>query len=74
MTKGDHIYTLNYNIKSLEQKQNEEDDSEYIVKASSDYRVGKDDDPINYYKMVDTVDDILRIIKEIQTDENKYYI
>ena len=34
MTKGDHIYTLNYNIKSLEQKQNDEDNSEYIVKAS----------------------------------------
>jgi hypothetical protein len=67
MTKGDHIYTLNYNIKSLEQKQNEEDDaSEYIVKASPDYKVSKDDEETNYYKMINTVDDILKIIKEME--------
>jgi hypothetical protein len=71
MTKGDHIYTLNYNIKSLEQQQNEEDKNQYIVKASSDYKVSKDDEETNYYRMVNTVDDIFRIIKEIQTDEKQ---
>ena len=71
MTKGDHIYTLNYNIKSLEQKQNEEQENEYIVKASSDYKVSKDDDEVNYYRMINTADDILKIIKELETDEKQ---
>jgi isopentenyldiphosphate isomerase len=71
MTKGDHIYTLNYNIKSLEQKQNEEQENEYIVKASSDYKVSKDDEEVNYYRMINTVDDILKIIKELETDEKQ---
>ena len=36
MFKGDHIYTLNYNIKSLEQQHNQD---AIIVKASQHYRI-----------------------------------
>ena len=39
MVKGDHVYTLNHNLKSLQQKQ--DDDIKVIVKASSDYRINE---------------------------------
>ena len=40
MVKGDHVYTLNHDLKSLQQKQ--EDVVKVLVKSSSDYRVNED--------------------------------
>ena len=40
MVKGDHVYTLNHDLKSLQQKQ--DDDVKVIVKSSSDYRINED--------------------------------
>ena len=45
----DHIYTLNHDLNSLGHKQ--EDDDEFVLYASSDYRVKKEDEedkPIHY--------------------------
>jgi hypothetical protein len=71
--KGDHIYTLNHNIKSLEQKHDEHD--ECIIKVSSDYIVREDTEQSIYHKMIDNVDDILKIIKETeQTEKQLIYL
>ena len=37
MVKGNHVYTLNYNLTSLEQKMNAK--PEFYVKAHSDYHI-----------------------------------
>ncbi len=40
MVKGNHVYTLNYNIDSLEKKM--EVNPEVYVKAHSDYHIGEE--------------------------------
>jgi len=69
MIKGDHVYTLNNDLKVLEQKINEEElDKELHLKVSSNYRVDERDD-IQYY-MIENVDDTL---KYFNTNEEKIY-
>ena len=69
MIKGDHVYTLNNDLKVLEQKINEEGlDKEFHLKVSSNYRVDERDD-IKYY-MIENVDDIL---KYLNIDDEKIY-
>jgi hypothetical protein len=69
LAKNNHIYTLNYNIKSLEQTRNdideeEEDDEQAMtVRASSDYRIVQDRNT-EYCRMIQNIDDILKVIKE----------
>jgi hypothetical protein len=69
LAKNNHIYTLNYNIKSLEQTRNdideeEEDDEQAMtVRASSDYRIVEDRNT-EYCRMIQNIDDILEVIKE----------
>ena len=58
------MHTLNQNLKSLEQQDGEDD---FRVKAPSDYRVDEDRKP-ETYKMINTVDDILRIVKETKEE------
>jgi hypothetical protein len=69
LAKNNHIYTLNYNLKSLEQTRNdideEEDDHEQAmtVRASSDYRIVEDRNT-EYCRMIQNIENILEIIKE----------
>ena len=62
MVKGNHIYTLNCDIKCLEQNQNY--DPEVVVKASTECRTCEDDEP-KQCKMIANVDDILKLAKEL---------
>ena len=65
-----HIYTLNHDIKRLEQKHDEDD--KYVLNVSYDFRVKDDEEemPI-YHKMINNIDDILKILKLKKT--NKRY-
>ena len=65
---GDHIYTLNHDIKRLEQMHGVTD--KHIVKPSSDFYVSDKDEAPIYYKMIDTIDDIMAILK-YKESENK---
>ena len=60
MIKGNHVYTLNYDLKSLDQKINAK--PEFCVKASSDY-VLRDEKETPDYKMIAHVDELLGMIK-----------
>ena len=39
LADGDHIYTMNHDIERLEQNQDDDDDSNYAVRASPDYHI-----------------------------------
>ena len=60
MVKNNHIYTLNNNIKRLEQKQNTDD--AFVVKARPDYHISDREKPSNC-KMFSTIDDIFEMVK-----------
>ena len=68
MMDDNHIYTLNYNIKRLEQFQ-DTIDLDYTVTPSTDYRVRESEkEKTMYHKMISSIDDILQILKD---DERK---
>ena len=60
MVKNNHIYTLNNNIKRLEQKQNTDD--AFVVKARPDYHISDREKP-SICKMFSTIDDIFEMVK-----------
>jgi hypothetical protein len=62
MVKGNHIYTLNCDIKSLEQNQNYE--PEVVVKASTECLTYEDAEP-KQCRMISSVNDILSLVKEL---------
>ena len=66
MVKGDHVYTLNHDLKSLSQKQDSE--VKIAIKASANYRINESKTPVQY-KMIETVDDVVKIIIEIKGKE-----
>ena len=55
------VYTLNHDLKRLEQKQEEEGESDYVVSASTDYNIREDQDVVSH-KMISHIDDILKIL------------
>ena len=63
MVKNSHIYVLNHDLKSIQQKQS---CNIPTVKASTDYYISKREEPPKY-KMINNVNDILNI----QVDENE---
>ena len=74
MTDGDHIYVLNHDLDKLAQKlQGEGEDEEFVVYASADYRVDSDERKEEKlqtrYRMIEGVDDILQILKELEGTE-----
>ena len=67
MVKNNHIYVLNHDLKSLQQKQS---CNIPTVKASTDYYISRREEPPKY-KMINNVIDILKIeIVEGQKEEN----
>ena len=64
---NNHIYVLNHDLKSIQQKQS---CNIPTVKASTDYYISKREEPPKY-KMINNVDDILKIeIVEGQKEVN----
>ena len=68
MVKGNHVYTLNYNLKSLEQKQNQ--DHDIVVKTSPNYVINEDK-TAHEFQMIESLDDIIIILRTIDTDEKQ---
>ena len=66
MVKNNHIYTLNHDLKSIQQKQN--DIFNPVVKASTDYYLNETEKPPEF-RMINNVDDILKL--EIDKDETE---
>ena len=58
MAKGNHVYTLNHDLKALQQKQNE--DNNIVVKASNNYKINEGN-KVHEFKMIDSVDDLLKL-------------
>ena len=58
MVKNNHIYTLNHDLKSIQQKQN--DVFNPVVKASTDYYLNETEKPPEF-RMINKVDDILKL-------------
>ena len=68
MVKNSHIYTLNHDLKSIQQKQNLD---RPIVKATTDFYINNKENP-TYYKMIDNVNDILKL--ELEDDVKEVYL
>ena len=63
--QGDgHIYTLNHNLKRLEQHDEEMDDKELELFASADYVINEESKP-REARMIDHIDDIVKIAREV---------
>ena len=68
MVKDNHVYTLNNDIKTLEQKQDFE--PEVLVRASPNFYTFEKADHIPCM-MISSIDDILKIVKQLgEPDEN----
>lgn len=65
MVKGNHIYTLNCDIKSLEQNQDKE---AVVVRASSECITYEDATP-NQCKMISNINDIIKIAQDFESEE-----
>jgi hypothetical protein len=59
LIKDNHIYTMNYNLKELEQVEHKKSEES---QASSNYFIAKEDIKKTYI-MIDTIDNIIEIIK-----------
>ena len=72
MMDGNHIYTLNHDIKKLEQHLDDVD-LNYEIKPSSDYRVKKDDDDEQTidHIMISTLDDIITILNNFKDSKEE---
>eukprot|EP00438_Fugacium_kawagutii_P013577 Skav212334 [mRNA] locus=scaffold5228:693:3725:+ [translate_table: standard] len=68
MVKNFHIYTLNHDLKSIQQKQNLD---KPIVKASTDFYINNKENP-TYYKMIENVNDIIKL--ELDDDVKEVYL
>ena len=65
MVKNNHIYVLNHDLKSIQQKQVCDIP---VVKASADYYINERDEPPKY-KMIQNVNEILKIKTDDETNE-----
>ena len=70
MTDGDHIYTLNHDLNRLAQKIDDGESDEYYVYASQDFRVFDKRTPVEH-RMIDNIDDIIRILRDIPEAEDR---
>ena len=65
-----HIYTLNHDIKRIEQKQDEEDEKDtYSPKVGDTYYINEEAKP-RQAKMISNVDDILDVIRNTPEPED----
>jgi hypothetical protein len=64
MVKNNHVYVLNYDLKTLEQKQEDEKDRKRAYASEYFYIKKEKDDDDEHFKMIDGLDDILQITKK----------
>ena len=67
LIKGNHIYTMNDNIKSIAQKELEEN---MKLCASTDFRLNSKEKPVKY-DFFNGIDDIMGIVKENEDEEEE---
>ena len=70
MIKGNHVYTLNYELKVLNHKLENDDSDKVKLKVSNEYYINEDKTPIEC-KMISNVDDLLLILKEKQNEKRE---
>ena len=69
MYDDDHVYTLNHNLNKLNQHlDSDEDNKSYIVSCSNDYYINEDR-TASKYKMIESIDDIVKIAKEVSANQ-----
>ena len=68
MVKNNHIYALNYDIKSVQQNQSS---TSLVVKATTDYYLNEKEAPPKY-RMIKDIDDILKL--KLEKDELEVYL
>lgn len=68
MVKNWHIYTLNHDLKSIQQKHNLD---KRIVKATTDFYINTKERP-TYYKMIENVNDIIKL--ELEDDVKEAFL
>ena len=66
MIKSNRVYTLNHDLKLLQQKY--ENDNLTVVKASSNYEINENK-KLHEYKMVETVNDLIEIFKTTEDEK-----
>ena len=67
-----HVFKMNRNLKQLAQKL--EDEHNVKIIPSDKYYINEDETDIVKYKMVDTVDDILNILKDEDNDVDRHFL
>jgi hypothetical protein len=67
MIKGHHVYTLNHDLKILNQKI-DNDELDLKLHVSSNFHIKEDDSCIEY-KMINNINDLVGIIKTVPKDE-----
>ena len=67
MIRGNHVYTLNHDVKPLQQKY--DNDDLIVVKANPNYQINENK-KVHEYKMIESVNDVLRIFQTTE-DEKK---
>ena len=67
MIKGNHVYTLNHDLKMLNQKLDEDDD-DMKIKVSSNFHIKEDDGHIEH-KMIKNINDLIDIVRTYPQDE-----
>ena len=67
LIKGNHIYTMNDNIKSIAQRDLEED---MKLNASTDFHLNSKEKPVKY-DFFNGIDDIMGIVKENEDEEEE---
>ena len=72
LVDGDHVYTLNHNIRSLEHKSvgKDDEDDEKALYVSNHYRV-REREPVKH-RMITHVDDILGALREVEAEQPDY--
>jgi len=66
MRKGNHVYTLNYNLKTIQQKY--DNDDLIVVKANPNYMINENKQ-VHEYKMIESVNDVLRIFQTTEDEK-----
>jgi hypothetical protein len=78
MIKDNHVYTLDNNLKSLEQKIGDVDSP--VVRTSSNFYINNNIKAYDVFKMIDSIDDILDVVranievKKDDVDEKVFYL
>ena len=69
MIKEKHVYTLNHDLKTLQQKYKDEYDLS-IIRANPNYQINENKE-IHPYKMIQSIDDVLNMLLPLPLDEKQ---